>query len=136
MPTLPAYLLDTNHARAFMSEQQPLTDRIRQLAQEGTRFYLCMTVVGELYFAVYASQRKANNMLHLKNLLARIAVLDFDDSVAEQYGQLQAEQKAKGRPIPSPDAQIAATARVYELVLLSADHHTYQVDRLVVESWI
>ena len=136
MPALPAYLRDTNHACAFMSEQQPLTDRIRQLATEGARFYLCMTVVGELYFAVYASQRKAHNMLHLKNLLARIGVLDFDDSVAEHYGQLQAEQKAKGRPIPSSDAQIAATARIYDLVLLSADHHMCQVDNLLVENWL
>lgn len=136
MPALPAYLLDTNHACAFMSERQPLTERIRQLASEGVRFYLCMTVVGELYFAVYASQRKVSNMLHLKNLLARIGVLDFDDNVAEQYGQLQAEQKSKGRPIPSSDAQIAATARVYDLVLLSADHHMRQVDNLLVENWL
>lgn len=104
MPALPAYLLDTNHACAFMSEQQPLS--------------------------------RANNMLHLKNLLARIAVLDFNDSVAEQYGQLQAEQKAKGRPIPSSDAQIAATARIYDLVLLSADHHMRQIDSLLVENWM
>jgi len=135
MSTPHAYLLDTNHACAFISEQQPLTDHIRQSATDGARFYLCMTVVGELYFAVYASQRQANNMLHLKNLLMRIAVLDFSDSVAEEYGRLQAEQKVKGRSIPSSDAQIAATARVYELVLLSADHHMRQVENLLVETW-
>jgi len=71
-----------------------------------------------------------------KNLLSRIAILDFDDRVAEEYGRLQAEQKAKGRPIPSSDAQIAATARVFELTLLSADHHMRQVENLLVESWL
>ncbi len=68
MPTSQAYLLDTNHACAFMGGQQPLTDRIRQLTVAGARFHLCMTVVGELYFAVYASQRQVNNMLHLRSM--------------------------------------------------------------------
>jgi predicted nucleic acid-binding protein len=56
--------------------------------------------------------------------------------VAEEYGQLQAEQKVKGRPIPSADAQIAATARVFGLVLLSVDRHMHQVENLLVESWL
>ena len=94
------YLFDTNHASAFMSNVQPVTERIVQLAKSGERFYLCMTVVGELYFAVYASTHRRRNMMHLERLLERIAILDFDIAVAEEYGHIKAELKAKGRPIP------------------------------------
>jgi tRNA(fMet)-specific endonuclease VapC len=131
-----AYLIDTNHASAFMSNVQPITERIARLAKDGERFHLCMTVVGELYFAVYASTRRHRNMIHLKRLLERIAILDFDIAAAEEYGHIMAELKAKGRPIPGTDAQIAAVARLHGLVVLSSDRHLRYVDNLRVESWL
>ena len=51
-------------------------------------------------------------------------------------GEIKAEQKTKGRPIPGTDAQIAAVARLYNLTVLSADHHFQYVDNLQVESWL
>jgi tRNA(fMet)-specific endonuclease VapC len=131
-----AYLIDTNHASAFMSNMQPVTERIARLAKDGERFYLCMTVVGELYFAVYASSRRRHNMIHLERLLEQIAILDFDIAAAEEYGHIKAELKAKGRPIPGTDAQIAAVARLHGLVVLSSDRHLRYVDKLRVESWL
>ncbi|MBN1583792.1 MAG: hypothetical protein JXA89_24005 [Anaerolineae bacterium] len=83
-----SYLIDTNHASAFMLNLQPVTKQIAELAQRGERFYLCMTVVGELYFAVYASMRRDSNMRHLQRLLERIAILDFDQAVAQEYGRI------------------------------------------------
>ncbi len=131
-----AYLIDTNHASAFMSNVQPVTERISQLAKDGERFYLCMTVVGELYFAVYASTRRHRNMMNLERLLERIAILDFDVAAAEEYGHIKAELKARGRPIPGTDAQISAVARLHGLIVLSADHHFQYVDNLRVENWL
>jgi tRNA(fMet)-specific endonuclease VapC len=131
-----AYLIDTNHASAFMSNVQPVTERISQLARDGEQFYLCMTVVGELYFAVYASTRRRRNLMNLERLLERIAVLDFDMAAAEEYGHIKAELKAKGRPIPGTDAQIAAAARLHGLTVLSADRHFQYVDNLRAENWL
>ncbi len=130
------YLIDTNHASAFMSNAQLVSERITRLARRGERFYLCITVVGELYFAVYASARRRHNMTNLERLLERIAVLDFDMAAANEYGHIQAELKAKGRPIPSADAQIAAVARLHDLTVLSADRHFQLVENLRVESWL
>ena len=133
---MPTYLIDTNHASAFMSNAQPLTRRIVQLAKNGERFYLCMPVVAELYFAVYASKRRNQNLENLKRMLENIAILDFDIAVAEGYGFIKAELKATGRPIPGTDAQIAAIARLNGLVVLSADRHFSYVDSLQVENWL
>lgn len=95
-----------------------------------------MTVVGELYFAVYASTRRRRNLMNLERLLERIAILDFDMAAAEEYGHIKAELKAKGRPIPGTDAQIAAAARLHGLTVLSADRHFRYVDNLRAENWL
>ncbi len=131
-----AYLLDTNHASAFMAEVQPLTERITRLAKSGVRFYLCMTVVGELYFAVYASVLKRQNMRNVRQLIEKIAILDFDQNAAEEYGRISAELKTKGRPIPGTDVQIAAVARLHNLTMLTTDRHFQYVDNLHVENWM
>ena len=65
-----------------------------------------------------------------------IILWPFDERAAEEFGRIQAEQKAKGRPIPPLDAQIAAVARVHGLVLLTADHHFTFVDGIAVENWL
>lgn len=93
-------------------------------------------MLGELYYAIYASQRREENLERLGDLLEALILWPFDQLAAEEFGRIQAEQKAKGRPIPPLDAQIAAVARVHDLVLLTADHHFELVDGLVVENWL
>jgi tRNA(fMet)-specific endonuclease VapC len=93
-------------------------------------------VLGELYFAAYASQRRVQNLQALRDFLADAILWPFDELAAEEFGRIQAEQKAKGRPIPPLDAQIAAVARVYDLVLLTADRHFEFVDHVTVENWL
>ena len=65
-----------------------------------------------------------------------IPLLGFDVIAAEEYGRIKAELKAKGRPIPGTDAQIAAIARLHDLTVLSDDRHFQYVDNLRVESWL
>jgi tRNA(fMet)-specific endonuclease VapC len=89
-----------------------------------------------LYFAVHASQRQAENLRNLNRLLDHIPVLAFDSAAAEMYGRIRAELKAKGRPIPGTDAQIAAVARLHDLTVLSTDRHFHYVDGLSVASWL
>jgi len=131
-----AYLMDTNHASAFMAGIEPVTSRISQSANLGQQFYLSITIVSELYFAVYASKRRQENLNNLHRLLSNIVILDFDLAAAEEYGRIKAELKAQGRPIPGTDAQIAAVARLHNLVVLSADRHLTFVDNLQVENWL
>jgi tRNA(fMet)-specific endonuclease VapC len=93
-------------------------------------------VLSELYFAAYASQRQTRNLQSIARLLEHVPLLDFDLLAAEEYGRIRAELKAKGRPIPGTDVQIAAVARLHDLIVLSADRHFQHVDNLTVESWL
>lgn len=95
-----------------MAQQGPIVARLHQAQADGDRFGVSVTVLGELYYAVYASQRRAENLRRLQALAGALLLWPFDALAAGEFGRIQAEQKAKGRPIPPLDAQIAAVARV------------------------
>jgi len=130
------YLLDTNHASKLMAQEEPITSRIRRGRAVGDRFGLSITVLGELYYGVYASQRREVNLNRVRALLDAFILWPFHEVAAEEFGRIQAEQKAKGQPIPPLDAQIAAVTRVHGLTLLTADRHFPFVDHLAIEDWL
>jgi tRNA(fMet)-specific endonuclease VapC len=130
------YLLDTNHASRLMADDARITDRLRRLRDSAAEFGASMTVVSELYYAVYASQRHEQNMRRLKDLLNVVQIYPFDQAAAEEFGRIQAEQKVKGRPVRPLDAQIAAVARLRRLTVLTADKHFTYIADLDVEDWL
>jgi predicted nucleic acid-binding protein len=130
------YLLDTNHASRLMGKDNRIVGKVRQAIQTGDEFGISMTILGELYFAVYASQRQMQNLQRLSRLLATLHIYAFDSESAEAFGKIQAEQKAKGRPIPPLDAQISAVARQQGLTVLTADRHFDYIVDLDVENWL
>jgi tRNA(fMet)-specific endonuclease VapC len=129
------YLLDTNHASWLMAQREPLVARLRQAQTTGDRFGISITILGELYYAVYASLRRAENLRRLQALAGALLLWPFDALAAEEFGRIQAEQKAKGRPIPPLDAQIAAVARVNDLIILTDDRHFAFVDGITIDNW-
>lgn len=131
---MPDYLLDTNHVTHLLAKNEHLESRIRSARE--ARFSISITVLGELYFAVYASQRRDQNLKNLRSFLRDTIVRPFDEAEAEEFGKIQAEQKNKGRPIPPTDTQIAAVCRIHDLILLSDDYHFQFVDNLHVENWL
>ena len=129
------YLLDTNHASWLMAQQGPIVARMRQAQATGDQFGISVTILEELYYAVYASQQNAENMRRLQLLDRALLVWPFDTLTAKEFGRIQAEQKAKGHPIPPLDAQIAAMARVNDLIILTDDRHFTFVDNIAIENW-
>ena len=129
------YLLDTNHATHLLGGSEILLRRVAEMPPEAA-FGISMTVLGELFYAAYASQRRDDNLNAVRTFVADSVLWAYDEAAAEEFGRIQAEQKAKGRPIPAADAQIAAVARLRGLIVLSADHHFEFVNNLTVENWL
>ncbi|MFP3897403.1 MAG: type II toxin-antitoxin system VapC family toxin [Anaerolineales bacterium] len=129
------YLLDTNHASWLLEQRETIIARLRQARTVDSTFGISVTVLGELYYAVYASQRATENLHRLQALVGTFTLWAFDALAAQEFGRIQAEQKAKGRPIPPMDAQIAAVARLNNLTLLTDDHHFAFIDGITVENW-
>ena len=53
-----AYLIDTNHAARIMADQTMLSTRLGPDQNAKDQFFTCITVLGELYFAAIATQRR------------------------------------------------------------------------------
>ena len=130
------YLLDTNHASYLMANDPRIVAQLQERIMTGDRFGISVTILGELYFAVHASQRQEKNLHRLTQMVAILNMYPFDHLAAEEFGRIQAEQKKKGRPIPPLDAQIAAVARQLNLTILTADKHFEYVDTLTIENWL
>lgn len=130
------YLLDTNHASKIMANDQQLALRVVAARTTEAHFYISITVLAELYFAIYASRNQEENLRRLNDLLRWVLIWPFDEVAAVEFGKIQAELRAKGRPIRPMDAQIAAVARVRRAILLTADRHFQFVDELTVENWL
>lgn len=130
------YWLDTNHVSRLLEGEGRLLSQLQAAEAGGDRFGITPTILGELYFAVYASRRQAENLRRLSGLAAALNVYPFDAGAAEEFGRIQAEQRLKGRPIPPLDAQIAAVARRQGLTVLTADRHFDFVDNLPVANWL
>jgi len=63
-------------------------------------------------------------------------VLDFDLACAKQYSRIRAELESRGCMIGIHDAQIAATALVHKLVLVTDNTDEFgRVPGLIVENW-
>ena len=131
-----SYLIDTNHASVIMAGTPKINRILEERRARNDTFAISTTILSELYYAAYAGSRRESNLRNIQLLLNHLPVFLFDKAAAEEYGRIRAELKAKGRPIPGTDAQIAAIARLHNLTLLTADRHFDYVDGLAVENWI
>lgn len=52
------YLLDTNHASRLMSQDPKIVNKLKEASRDGATFGISVTILGELFFAVYASQHQ------------------------------------------------------------------------------
>lgn len=129
-------IFDTNHATAHLNGDPRLAPHLRDAVRRGDTFGITVTVLAELFSGAYCSQRVQHNLTRLAEFTQRVVLYDFDATAAEEYGRIVSEQRAKGRPIPVADAQIAATSRVVGATLLSDDAHFQGVDGILVEDWL
>ena len=128
------YLLDTNHASAIWQNHPGLIARVTAL--QDAELFLCLPSIGELWFMVHKSVRIAANEQSLRQFLPRFLHAEFDAPAAESFGQIKADLKRIGRPIPAIDVQIAAIAIAHDLVVLTADAHFTLIQDLRHENWL
>ncbi|MEX0703376.1 MAG: type II toxin-antitoxin system VapC family toxin [Planctomycetales bacterium] len=130
------FLLDTNHVIAHLNGDPRMANHVVLHRATGDVFAINTTVLGELYFGAYASRRPTENLGGVNSFLDEVDLFEFDRAAAEEFGRIKAEQRAKGRPIPTADAQIAAVARLRGLTVLTNDAHFQSVHALKTDNWL
>ena len=123
-------LLDTNAYAAFKRNAPEAVEIIRHAPLIG----LNSIVLGELLGGFAAGSREAFNKQELKLFLdsKRVKQFSVDDGTAEYYAMVYRNLRDKGRPIPTNDMWIAATAFQHSLAVFSYDSHFQNVEGIII----
>lgn len=122
---------DTNIIIALLNGEDNLASKLDLY----DTIYLSSIVLGELYYGAYGSANKAKNLDRIKKFIERSTLIFPDESTSAMYGQIKANLKKKGRPIPENDVWIAALAVQHKTVLATRDGHFKEVTNLKTVKW-
>ena len=125
------YLLDTNIVIALFNGERDVLNRLRSRPT----VFVSVAAIGELYHGAFKSAKVNENLLRVRDFASENAVLDVTAEIAYEFGSIKDQLRRKGRPIPTNDLWIAATARQFGLVLVTRDVHFSSIDGLDVERW-
>ena len=114
-------LLDTNRYAAFKRGEQETVEMVR-VADE---IALSATVIGELLAGFAGGRRESQNRDELAAFFdsPRVHLLKVDEDTADLYARILTALRRTGRPIPTNDLWIAASALQHGLTLATRDSH-------------
>jgi tRNA(fMet)-specific endonuclease VapC len=128
-------LLDTDVCIAILNRDDRVRDKLLRHAPSQVR--MSAITLAELRFGVAKSANAKRSLANLRTLLAKIAVVPFDEAATERYGSLRAMLEQRGSTIGPLDTLIAAHA--LSLGWRLATHNTRafrRVPGLKVEDWL
>ncbi len=132
------YLLDTDHCSHLQRGHPEIIRRLTTLPPEAVVVTSVITqaeLLAGIALAPSELRRKALRETYEKFLLQISDILPITSEVAEQFAEIYARLRRKGRMIPVNDIWIAAIALAHGLILVSSDEHFRLIDGLQVEDW-
>lgn len=124
--------LDTNVFPKLASHYQPSVDFV----DESEFVYIPVIVTGELFAGFRMGKRFEQNRGEFEKFLSLPGVQEIkvNQKIANRYGILVYNLNKIGRPIPTNDIWIAATALETGSHLVTYDNHFSYIDGLIIES--
>lgn len=125
-------LLDTNAYVSFKRGDVETLEILRQTPEIG----VSVVVLGELLAGFACGVHTAKNRRELADFLRTpgVRILELGMETAEHYAALFSNLKKKGRPVPTNDLWIGATAMEHGLSVFTFDHHFSAMENLLVGS--
>lgn len=122
-------MIDTNFYTAFKRNEKEAV----QLLQGAEVIGVNAVILGELLAGFRCGNKEKQNRRELDEFLdsPRVVMLAVDEETADFYAQVFAELRQKGRPIPSNDLWLAASALQHGLALASYDEHFTAISGLL-----
>ena len=124
------YCLDTNAYSRFKRGDA----RVVELLDRAEWVGMPCATLGELYAGFRMGSRRRQNEAELEEFLAEPVVeqLPIDAEVARIFGDIAAELRRRGTPVPTNDIWIAATCARAGATLLTFDGHFANFPRIGV----
>lgn len=126
-----ALLLDTSAYAAFKRGHPEAVAALRTAPM----ILLPIVVLGELLAGFEAGNRREQNREELQRFLqsGRVRLASHGEGTAERYALIYAYLRKNGRPIPTNDLWIAASAMEHSVRLLTADAHFLNLPQILID---
>ncbi len=123
-------LLDTNAYAAFKKNDLLAVSTLKSVEYIG----LDVIVLGELLSGFKGGFKEAENKRELEQFLdsPRVHIIQLDETTAAFYATIYWNLKKKGKPIPTNDIWVAASAMRHALSLFSFDDHFNHIEGLML----
>ena len=123
-------IIDTNFYVAFKKRD----DAAIVTLKKADYIAVNTVILGELLAGFRCGTREEWNREELDLFFdsPRVDLLSVDDGTAEFYAQIFADLKQKGRPIPTNDLWLAASAMQHGLALATYDDHFNSISGLLL----
>jgi predicted nucleic acid-binding protein len=130
------YLVDTNHLSAYLDGNPVLQPRVDAALRGGDRFGICLPIHCEYRAGIRVSRRYRQNLARFQAALGIFRLWPTDEDTTAEFAEIFRELRSAGRMLSQFDLLIAAVARQYKLILLTADQDYEPVGRLRTENWL
>ncbi len=129
------YMLDTNIV-IYAIKRRPI-EVMKVFNRHAGNMCISSITLSELLYGVEKSTQPARNMQQVKDFMARVELLHYDQKAATHYGQIRADLEKKGTVIGVNDLHIAGHARSAGLVLVTNNEKEFvRVEQLRIENWV
>ena len=124
-----AVILDTSAYSVFKRGHAGITLAL----QNADAIYFSPIVLGELLSGFRNGNRREENLQQLRRFMGspRVKLAVVDEETAERYAIIQETLLGDGKPIPTNDVWIAASAMQHGLALLTTDAHFLKVGQIM-----
>jgi tRNA(fMet)-specific endonuclease VapC len=124
-------MVDTSAYAAFLRGHL----EIKLSLQKADELFLNPVILGELIAGFLMGKNEKKNRAILQDFLSssRVEIIEIDEETSERYAVIVSHLRRKGKPIPTNDLWIAASAMQHGLKLLTTDQHYLDVPQIVVE---
>ncbi|MGH2397217.1 MAG: type II toxin-antitoxin system VapC family toxin [bacterium] len=124
-------LLDTSAYSAFRRGHPEAVEALRIASFIG----LTAVVLGELLSGFVLGHREARNRQELREFLAspRVHILPMGLETGERFAVIYRLLRELGRPVPTNDLWIAASAMEHGLRIITADEHYRAIPMILTE---
>jgi predicted nucleic acid-binding protein len=129
------YLLDTDTSVYWLRGRVSVQERMQAVGPE--KLVLSVITLAELRYGAACSTQPEANHKAIDDLVSALSILGVDPEIAQTFGNIKAQLRQEGRLIEDLDLMIAATARVYDLTLVTNNlAHFGRVPGLRLENWV
>jgi predicted nucleic acid-binding protein len=118
-------LLDTNVVSILFKPDHSLHSKCFKIAT-GHEWFISFMTKGELLLWPIVNRWGPNRREELVKHMSLCTTLFADEQTCVHWADIVSESRIAGRPITAADAWIAATARQWDLALVTADYRDYE----------